>query len=380
MLAITVFMLSYAAFASADVKVLIDGEEIVCYPSPFIQGETTLVPMRDIFEALGAQVIWNEETRSAEAFLGDIQMIVYPDEGIFEKNGEELHFPEKPILTDNRIMLPLRAIAEGFGYSVIWKDYTASISSDGIVKVHYLSCGQADCAFVELPDGKSMLIDAAESSFGKELEQYIRNLGYSHIDYVVATHPHSDHIGGMAHILSHFTVGTFYMPDVIHTTVTYEKMLDALYENGCKCEYISQGSIIAEGEYDIVVLSPENREYRRMNNYSAVIKLSYKDTSMLFSADAESDAETNMIAANLDLDADILKVGHHGSSTSSTNAYLDAVSPSVAVISLGKDNSYGFPDEIVMHRLLSRKIEVHRTDLEGTITAVSDGYIYVIGE
>lgn len=380
MLAITVFILSYVAFASYDVTVLVNGEKLECSQPPFIKDGITFVPMRDIFEGLGANVEWNEEQRTASASYKDVIITVFPDSGTFEKNGEAFDLGTKSVIVNDKIMLPLRAVAQSFGYSVMWsgKDYTVSISTGGILKVYFLDSGQADSIFTELPDGRCMLIDAAEEPFGKELESFIREKGYSHIDYAVATHPHSDHIGAMAHILKSFTVGTFYMPDVVHTTKTYERMLDALYENGCRQEFISNGSIIEDGLYDITVLSPQTHEYVRLNDYSAVIKLTYKDKSILFSADAEITAEGEMLDAGLDLKADILKIGHHGSASSTSGRYLDAVAPKEAVITVKQENTYGFPSELVLLQLESRDINVHRTDLDGTVTAITDGYIYII--
>lgn len=380
MLAITVFMLSYAAFATYDVKILVNGERVQTSTAPYIENGSTLIPLRDVFETLGAEVVWDDEDRFAAAAKDGILVQIYPDSGRFIKNGQEIELSAPPKITNDRIMVPLRALSEAFGYNVLWSgdDYTVSITDTKVLKVHFLDCGQADCAFVELPDGKCMLIDAAESSFGKTLEAYIRDKGYTHIDYVIATHPHSDHIGGMAHILESFSVGTFYMPNVPHTTKTYEKMLDALVGNECECVYISTGYDIEIEPYSIKVLSPLLEEYIRMNNYSAVTKLSYKDTQVLFSADAEATAEEEMINGGFDLTADILKAGHHGSLTSTTHRYLSAVSPKDVVISVGRDNSYGFPASAVLSQIEAIGARVHRTDLEGNITAVSDGYIYVI--
>lgn len=381
MLAVIVFAVSYAAFASFDVKILIDGEVLNCTQTPLIQDGTALVPMRDVFERLGASVSWDEETRSAAGVYKDVEITVFPDDGIFMRNGKALKLPVKPVLANGRILIPIRTVAESFGYSVMWRreDYTVSISTGTVMKMYFLDCGQADSIFIELPDGKCMLIDSAESSFGEELESFIRNLGYSHIDYIIATHPHSDHIGGMAHILNNFSVGTFYMPELAHTTKTYEKMLDALFENGCQCVYISRGSVISDSEYNISVLSPDlSVSYSRMNNYSAVVKLSYNDVSALFSADAEAEAEKDMIINGMDIDADVLKIGHHGSATSSGEEYLDSVSPHDAIISTGDGGLYGFPNILVEGRLKERGINIHRTDTEGNICMTTDGYIYVI--
>ena len=382
MLAITVFMLSYAAFATYDVKILVNGERVQTSTAPYIENGSTLIPLRDVFETLGAEVVWDDEDRFAAAAKDGVVVQIYPDSGKFIKDGQEIELPAKPKITNDRIMVPLRALSEAFGYNVLWSGdiYTVSITDTNLLKVHFLDCGQADCAFLELPDGKCMLIDAAESAFGNTLEAFIREKGYSYIDYVIATHPHSDHIGGMAHILESFFVGTFYMPNVPHTTKTYEKMLDALVGNGCECVYISRGYNIADTPYSIKILSPLAEEYIRMNNYSAVTKLSYKDTQILFSADAEATAEEEMVSAGLDLTADILKAGHHGSATSTTHRYLSAVTPKDVVISVGRDNSYGFPNSTVLSQIETLGARVHRTDLEGNITVVSDGYIYVVGD
>lgn len=380
MLAITVFMLSYAAFAQYDIKIIFNGERVQTSTAPIIENGSTLIPLRDVFESLGAEVVWDDEDRFAAAAKDGVLVQIYPDSGRFIKNGQETELPALPKITNGRIMVPLRALSEAFGYNVLWdgEEYTVSITSGKLMKVNFLDCGQADCAFLELPDGKCMLIDAAESSFGKTLEAYIRDKGYTHIDYVIATHPHSDHIGGMSHILESFSVGTFYMPNVPHTTKTYEKMLDALVENECECVYISTGYDIEIEPYSVKVLSPLLEEYIRMNNYSAVIKLSYKDTQIIFSADAEATAEEEMINGGFDLTADILKAGHHGSLTSTTHRYLNAVRPKDVVISVGRDNSYGFPSPAVLSQIEVIGARVHRTDLEGNITAISDGYIYVI--
>ena len=182
----------------------------------------------------------------------------------------------------------------------------------------------------------------------------------------------------MEHIINNFSIGTFYMPEITHNTKTFEGMLDALLENGCNCEYVSQGSVIADLPCSIEVLSPRKRSYVKMNNYSAVIKISYKGVSAVLSGDAEVDSEEEIIASGVDISADVLKIGHHGSSTSTSAEYLDKVTPSDAVISLGENNRYSFPDEIVINRLQKRGINIYRTDIMGTVHMATDGYIYII--
>lgn len=380
MLAVIVFTLSYAVYAAYDFKILINGNPLECVQPPIIHQGRTLVPMRDVFEGLGATVLWDDVSRSATGTYKTTVITIYPDSGKILKNGEQLALSVKPVIVNDRILIPIRVIAESFGYNVMWRgeDYTVSISTDAAMKIHFLDCGQADSIFIEFPDGKCMLVDAAESSFGKTLEHFIHSLGYYHIDYVVATHPHSDHIGGMAHILDSFSVGTFYMPEASYTTKTFEKMLDALSLNGCECKYISQGDIISDSPYNITVLSPGKSNYSRINNYSAVLKLSYKGVSAILSADAEIDAESEIIGSGANIAANVLKLGHHGSITSTSEAYLEAISPRDAVISVGEKNPYGFPSKIITARLEKRGINTHRTDIDGNISMTTDGYIYII--
>ena len=380
MLAVVIFSLSYASFASYDVSILINGEKLEVSQPPLIMDGTTLVPLRDVFEGLGAKVSWDDEKRIATGEYNGTLISVHPDTALMLKNGEQMTLAHSPVIINDRILIPLRAVAESFGYSVLWRgsDYTVSISTDALMEVFFLDCGQADSIFIKLPDGKCMLVDAGEKSFGKELEAFIKEKGFNHIDYVLATHPHSDHIGGMEHIIKSFSIGTFYMPEVTHNTKTFEGMIDALIKNGCSCEYVSQGMSIAELPYKLEVLSPQNHTYAKMNNYSAAMKILYKNVSAILSADAEFDSEEEIIASGDDISADVLKLGHHGSSTSTSEAYLDAVAPKDAIISVGEGNSYGFPNEIVVNRLQKRGINIYRTDVMGNIHMTTDGYIYII--
>lgn len=380
MLAVIIFSLSYIAFASYDIKILINGKALDYEESPEIIDGEVFLPMREVFEKLGATVIWNEEERSAESFYKGNKLKIYPDSGRSLRNGKTLKYSVSTQIKKGRIMIPLPLIAEGLGCNAIWngENYTVSIAERQMMKIYFLDCGQADSTFIELPDGKCMLIDSAESSFGESLEAFIKEKGYFHIDYVFATHPHSDHIGGMEHILNSFTVGTFFMPEVYHTTRTYEKMIYALEKNGCKCVYPKKGETISDILYSIEVLSPQNHSYNRMNDSSVVIKLSYDNVSLVLSADAEVEAEAEMLAGGVNLKADILKVGHHGSESSTSEEYLDAVSPREAVIFAGSGNPYGFPDSIITERLMKRNINIYRTDVNGNISVNTDGYIYLI--
>ena len=380
LLAVVVFSLSYAAYASYDVKILINGNEINPSQKPVIMNGTTLVPMRDVFENLGAKVSWDDSTRTATGELNGTVISVHPDSATMLKNGEQMNLNHPPVIVNDRTLIPLRAVAEGFGYNVTWRgsDYTVSITTGNMMNMYVLDCGQADSIFIELPDGKCMLVDAAEKAFGQKLEEFIKGKGYNHIDYVVATHPHSDHIGGMEHIIKTFSIGTFYMPEVTHNTKTFEKMIDALALNGCKCEYISQGSVIPNDACSINVLSPQNHKYSKMNDYSAVIKLTFGQVDIILSADAEASSEWEITQGGIDIDAEILKVGHHGSKSSTDDIYLGKISPDDAIISVGEGNSYGFPNDTVIRKLEDKNINIYRTDINGNVKVTTDGYVYVI--
>ncbi len=249
-----------------------------------------------------------------------------------------------------------------------------TISNEGDLRVHFLDVGQGDSSFVELPDGRCMLVDASEEEYGDKIVSYISGLGYSTIDYVVATHPHSDHIGGMAQVINSFEVGTFCMPEKEHTTKTFEKMLRAVEKNGCDTQFISAGDIIFEGDYlKARVVAPIYDDYEDLNNFSAVIHISYGDTAFLLTGDAEDVSEEEILKSGADISADVLKVGHHGSSSSSIKKFVNAVSPDYAVISCGEDNEYGFPKKSVVNRFKKAGAEVLITWQEGDMVFTSDG-------
>lgn len=237
--------------------------------------------------------------------------------------------------------------------------------------VHYLDVGQGDSIFIELPQNKTMLIDASTGAYGEGIADYIEQKGYSKIDYLVATHPHADHIGGMEDIVKEFTIGEIYMPRASTTTKTYKNLLTAIKAKGNKINTAEAGvSIYGDSSLRIDILAPNSTSYEDLNNYSAVIKLSYGSRSFLFTGDAEKLSENEITA---DVSADVLKVGHHGSSTSSGEAFISRVNPKYAVISCGKDNSYGHPHKETMETLQKHNTEVFRTDTMGTIIATTNG-------
>ena len=250
------------------------------------------------------------------------------------------------------------------------KDSTTKTSKD-ILTVHFLDVGQGDSIFIELPTKQTILIDAGEKKYSKSIIDYINNCGYSKIDYVIATHPHSDHIGGLANVINAFEIDKIYMTNALSTTVTYENLLTTIQNKGKKMTRAKAGvEVINSENLKAEFVAPVSDEYKDLNNYSAVLKLSYFDNSFLFTGDAEELSE-NEITANIDVY--VLKVGHHGSAYSTSSDFLQKVTPQYAVISVGEDNDYGHPHSETLSRLDEYSVKYFRTDLQGTIIFTCDG-------
>ncbi|HHY91424.1 MAG TPA: MBL fold metallo-hydrolase, partial [Clostridiales bacterium] len=243
-----------------------------------------------------------------------------------------------------------------------------------VLSVHFIDVGQGDCTLFVTPNGKTILIDAGEKSASDAIVNYIKGQGIRKIDVVIATHPHSDHIGGMEDVIRAFDIGQVYMPKVMHTTQTFENLLLALQEKGLKVKTAKAGvTIDIDPDVEAVMLAPHSEAYENLNDYSAVLKVTYGNNSFLVTGDAEATSEKEMLASGDDLSADVLKVAHHGSSTSTTDEFLDAVHPAHAVILLGKDNDYGHPHRETIEKLTKRGIPIYRTDELGNIVFASDG-------
>ena len=244
----------------------------------------------------------------------------------------------------------------------------------GTLQIAFLDVGQGDCIYVSLPNGKSMLIDAGESSKAEDIIKYISENSVSGmIDYVVATHPHADHIGGMADIINAFEIGNIWMPDAVHTTKTFENLLDTIEANHLSIQIAEAGQTLFDyGNLKAVFAAPSGRDYANLNNHSAVVLLTYNDRQFLFMGDAERESETEILSTGFDISADVLKVGHHGSTTSSTQDFIAAVAPSYAVITCGLGNRYGHPNAQTLAALAEDNITVVRTDEDGTIVFVCD--------
>lgn len=247
------------------------------------------------------------------------------------------------------------------------------------MNVHFINVGQGDSILIQV-NNKNLLIDSGPKDSKKDLINYLNNLNIKKIDFLLATHPHEDHIGNMAEIIKKYEIKAFYSPKVTTTTKSFESMIDALKSKNLKINILKSGpTSIDLGENTTVsILSPNKDKYisgntENLNNYSPVILIKFGENKFLFTGDAEMEVEKEILSSNIDIKADVLKLGHHGSSTSTSEEFLNVVNPSIGVISVGEDNSYGHPHKEVLNLLNSKKIKILRTDIDGNIIISSDG-------
>ncbi|EOU1949784.1 ComEC/Rec2 family competence protein [Clostridium perfringens] len=260
------------------------------------------------------------------------------------------------------------------GYFGIDLTQDSKVPKDSELMISYMDVGQGDAAYIKV-NGNDILIDAGPRSNSKELLEQLKAKNIDDFELVIATHPHEDHIGGMVDVFKEYEVKAFYSPKITHTTKTYENLVKAVKDEGLKTKELKGGMVIDLGEgAKFEVFTPQKSEYEELNDYSPIMKLSFGDTSYLFTGDAQKLAEEEALAKYKNsLDSDVIKFGHHGSSSSSSNAFIEAVSPKYGIISCAKDNKYGHPHRETLDIIKKYNIKTFRTDTDGEIILTSDG-------
>ena len=251
---------------------------------------------------------------------------------------------------------------------------STSITLAADLKVHFIDVNQGDAILVQLPNQENLLIDAGNNQAGSTVKNYLNSLNINKIDYLLGTHPHADHIGGLDYIIYNFKIDNIYLPNVTHTTQSFYQVLTAIKKKNKKINTAQSGvQLLKNKRLNIKLLGPHSNNYDDLNNYSIITKVSYKNTSFLFTGDAELKSELEMINNGSNLKSDLLKVAHHGSSSSTGALFLNKVNPNFAVVSVGQDNKYNHPANKVINRLRQQQIKIYRTDQQGTIIATSNG-------
>lgn len=294
--------------------------------------------------------------------------------------------------TRNRFAAVVFLIIAGFGGAAYYyitlgpppRDDTtptpAFIPLSSNVTVHFIDVGQGDSIFIDTPD-LDMLIDGGTRGAGATVVEYLRALNVTRIDLVVATHPDSDHIGGLITVLTEYNMTS--APKVFDSgftkdTVTYEDYIALAQQR--TVEYASRGQVLDLDTYvNVTVLNPTSPlEFQDSNENSIVLRMQVLNVTFLFAGDSEAESEASILNAGLNVTSVVLKVGHHGSETSTSLAYLEAVSPEVAVISVGEGNRYDHPHQETLDKLGSRGVVVYRTDLDGNIIVTTNGMDYSV--
>lgn len=276
------------------------------------------------------------------------------------------HMKNKKLLA---LCLTLMLIIAGAWY---FGGYTVSPPANGILQISVIDVGQGDCSLISYA-GKNILIDSGTDKSYFKIDKYLQSIAVDTLDYLVMTHPHADHIGAMDDVLENYEVDTLLKSEGEYDSAVYEKVMDLAYIHAEDILNVDTGDTFFIDDLKITVLSPtEDFSDGNINNMSVVLLLELGDFSAIFCGDAEKNAEKEMLLAGLP-QVDFIKIGHHGSYTSSTEKFIQALSPEYAAISLGRDNQYGYPHELPQKNLKAVGSTVYRTDTQGIITVQYDG-------
>ncbi len=360
--------------SAGNITVTLNGNPLSLAQPPVIVEGRTLVPFRGIFEALGAEVSWDSVSKTVTGTTDGKNVVLTIGSSEAYVNGESKSLDVPPQIINDYTMVPVRFVSESLGANVQWDSDTRTVRIlfNNNLTVVYVDVGQGDCQLI-MCDGKTMLIDGGTADKSRTVVAVLKKHGIEHIDYLVATHAHADHCGGLAGALNNVSVGAVLAPRTGSEAQAYENFVAGAAAQGLEIINPEPGYSFPLGGGSAVVLGPVNEDTEDLNNTSIVLKLTYGNRSFLFTGDCEYSEERDILETGADVSADVLKVGHHGAETSSSYQFLREVMPEYAIIGVGKDNSYGHPTEETLSRLRDVGATVYRTDLQGDITVVCDG-------
>ena len=367
--------------AADSVSVAIDGMTVHYGKNsgaPFIdQAGRTQVPFRATMEAFGCNVDWDEAQRTAIARKGDTTVRVPIGQPYIEVNGHRLDIDTSAVIRDNRTYLPIRAVLEAFGAQVSWdgklRQVTVSTQSAQEIQIHFIDVGQGDATLIDCGEIE-VLIDGGDNRAGATVVDYIRPYVDGPLDYIIATHPDADHIGGLDDVLEAYDVGEVIDSGRSTSSATYRDYINAAQsEPGCTFSYDENRSI-SLGSGTVLSIIETGDDWKSANDSSVVAQLVCGNVQVLFTGDLSEKVEKECL--HLFGDIDVLKVGHHGSATSSSAAFLSVIKPEYAVASYKVGNTYHHPTSDAIQRLMDVGCTVYGTGKSGTIVMTTDGNTY----
>lgn len=359
--------------ACAKINVTLDSKPLNFDVNPEIMHGRTMVPMRGIFEALGATISWDDETKTVTAVKDSDVIKATIGKKSVDKNGEIMEIDSAPVIKDGRTLVPVRFISESLGYNVRWDDKTSTvhITSGENLEVHFIDVGQADCSLIIQGDD-ALLVDGGNKADGPLVLDYIKSQGVEDLDYVICTHGHEDHVGGLPYIIDNIKTDVV-ITDNNNDSGIFNTFINTISENNIEMKEPEAGESFNIGESSVTIVAPVSDYYSDYNDNSVVFRLVFGNNSFLFTGDAGVSAESDILSSGAYLHSDVLKAGHHGSHTATSIPFISAVSPKYAVISCGSGNSYGHPHIETLQTFSKYGVAVFRTDEQGTIIANSDG-------
>ncbi|MEW6182731.1 MAG: stalk domain-containing protein [Bacillota bacterium] len=363
--------------ALAAPKVVLDGRQLSFDVPPVIDQGRVLVPMRTIFEALGANIEWDGYTRTVTAAKGQTTISLTAGSRLVSFNGSPALLDVPAKIMNGRTLVPLRFVSIAFDAEVLWTGGTQTVTITSAmedIEVHFIDVGQGDAVYISLPNNNDILIDGGDDTHISAVVNYLEDEFVDDIELLIATHPHEDHIGGLDDVLAAFKVETVADNGMAVDTAAYRDYRAAVKAENCNYER-ADGQTWTYDRAEFSVIGPV-KSYPGINDNSVVTLLKYGGVQILFTGDMET-AEESDILSKLE-DVDVLKVGYHGGATGTSQAFLETVRPETAIISVGAGNRYGHPAASTLQRLSDAGALVHRTDLDGAVVILADGKVYYV--